>query len=713
LDAARLRIARVGEAAVDGGSLSLKATKTGDELSLDRLSVAGLGGAAVEVRGAAGRQGRWLTLRVDAEKLRDFAALAARVAPGRLSRLLLERAEALSPAKLTLEARASGPGAIGDFAVDTVKGQGSAGQTRFTLAAERSREAAGGAASFAIEAPESGALLRQIGVKSPPAPSGPARIEGSANGRWSDGFDARVAASIAGADFAWRGRLKPDVKSDDDAVLFGAATLKTANAAPLSAAFGLGAPVASPATPVDLAADVVLRGAELGFPRLSGTVAGVKIGGQLRWRPAIEPVAAAAIDPDVALAQSIAGEAQTPTTAQIDGDLALDHASLPALLSLPLGVAAPPPPGAKWSDAPFAPPLVSPPSLELRVKIGALDLADGLPARGATARVRMDAGMFAVDDFAMDVAGGRAWGNFALRRDGAVATLNGKAWLAAVAVDRAALRGRFDASFVFASTGRSASALMSGLAGEGRIDAAGLAIPRLDPGALGRVLAKAQASEAGVEPASVAQALGDEFDKQPLIVPDGTAAVVMNGGVVHVEPLDLAEKSGRASLSADFDLPSQNLTIRATFAEAAGGKFWSGAPPSVAVALTGSLDAPTRQIDPTACVAGLAAQAIARESDRIAAFEEDIRERAYFNRRLKAEQFMRRRAAELAAWTAEQARIRAEQERKRPENETLKASEPPQPTTPPAAVGAAVSTPAALAPKPKADQPDPTASGLY
>ena len=38
LDAAKLRVARVGEAAVDSGSLSLKVTKTGADLSLDRLS---------------------------------------------------------------------------------------------------------------------------------------------------------------------------------------------------------------------------------------------------------------------------------------------------------------------------------------------------------------------------------------------------------------------------------------------------------------------------------------------------------------------------------------------------------------------------------------------------------------------------------------------------------------------------------------------------
>jgi membrane protein involved in colicin uptake len=54
----------------------------------------------------------------------------------------------------------------------------------------------------------------------------------------------------------------------------------------------------------------------------------------------------------------------------------------------------------------------------------------------------------------------------------------------------------------------------------------------------------------------------------------------------------------------------------------------------------------------------LASQAIARETDRIAALEADIRERAFFNRRLKGERFMDRRAAEVEDWRVEQARLK-------------------------------------------------------
>ena len=49
-----------------------------------------------------------------------------------------------------------------------------------------------------------------------------------------------------------------------------------------------------------------------------------------------------------------------------------------------------------------------------------------------------------------------------------------------------------------------------------------------------------------------------------------------------------------------------------------------------------------------------------------------FRERAYFNRRLKAEQFLARREAEIQAFKAEQERLKFEAERKRVEDALVK-----------------------------------------
>jgi hypothetical protein len=714
LEAAKLRVARVGEAAIDGGSLSLRLTRSGDELSLDRLSISGLGGAAVDARGASGAQSRWLNVQLNADKLRDVAAMVGRIVPGPFSRMLVQRADVLSPAKATFEARAPGQGVAGGVGFDSLKAQGSAGQSQFTFKAARSSENTSGlVATFTLDSPDGAAVLRQIGLKPPSVSGGPARLESSANGRWDTGFDATAAASLAGANFTWRGRIKPQPAMSDDAALFGAATVKSDNIMPLLATLGLGGSVNAPAAPVDLAADLVLRGQEVRVPRLTGSVAGSKLSGQLNWRPPPEPTPASSIEADVALARSIAGEAPVATATQIDGDLTLDRASLSALLSLPLGALPPAKPGTKWSDAKFAAPLVEPPPLEIRLKIGALDVTEGLQARSAAARLRMERGRFDINDLSMDVAGGRASGRITVRRDGALATLSGQASLDSTAMDRAGLRGRFGAALAFASTGQSPGALVAGLVGEGQVQTSGLAIPRLDPEALGRVLAKVQTPDALIDETNVTHALGLEFDRQAMSLPDGTAPAVINAGVVHIGPLDIPARGGRASTSADFDLRSQEVTIRAAFSQSEGGRFWSGPPPSVAVAVTGSLDAPSRQIDASGFVAGLAAQAIAREGDRIAMLEADIRERAYFNRRMKAERFMRQRDAELAAFAADQERIKSEADRKRVEDELARPPDAKQKTNTAPASNAGLASPAVVAPGPKADQIDPAGNGLY
>jgi hypothetical protein len=173
---------------------------------------------------------------------------------------------------------------------------------------------------------------------------------------------------------------------------------------------------------------------------------------------------------------------------------------------------------------------------------------------------------------------------------------------------------------------------------------------------------------------------------------------------------------------ASFDLRSLILEVHIGMTDRQTPKYWSGTAPAVSVVLHGPLDAMTREVDSGLFVAGLAAQAIARETDRIAALESDIRERAFFNRRLKASQFMRRRELELAAYAIEQARLKSEGERRRVEAEALKADEDKRRLAPsldpvlppPAAQQELQAAPPRFAPRQQPPlQADPTASGLY
>jgi uncharacterized protein involved in outer membrane biogenesis len=713
LEAAKLRVGRPGDAGFEGGSLGLKLAKSGDDLSLEKLSLSGLGGASVEVSGALGPKGRWVRLNLDADKLDDVATLVGRVAPGDASRWFAARAAALSPAKATLQAWSADPNAPG---LDSVKAEGEAGGAQFNFAAKRSGDAAD--VNFSLEAGDGAALMRQLGVAAAADAGGRAHLEGSAKGRWDLGFDTLASGTLSGADFTWRGRLRPTAGADE-ASLFGSATLKAGDVSGLLAALSL-AKSGGVAAPVDLSADLALRGGQLAAPRLTGSVAGSKVDGKLTWRL----VAPEVVDPDVALAQSIAGEAPG-SKAEVAGDLSLDRANLAGLLGLMLGA-----PQSHAADAGFAPPSLDPPPLDLNLRIGALDLGAGQTARRASVRLRMDRGRLDLDDVEMDLGGARATGRLTLRRDAALAAVTGEASVEPVAVDQPALRGRFGGELTFAGSGDSLGALIGGLAGEGKIELRGAATPHLDPGALTRVLARAQSGDIGIDETNVGYNLGLELDRAALPLPDGAAQATLSAGVIRVGPLAISRAGGSATASATFDLRAQSLALDVAFAEARGGKFWIGPPPAVDVSLTGALAAPARRIDASPLAAGLAAQAIGRDTDRISALEADIRERAWFNRRLKAEKYMRQREAELAAFEADQARQKAEDDRRRAADEAAKAEEdrkraeedaaanapPPSPPNPPADAAKPAPPPAnppTPAPRPKVDAIDPTATGFY
>ncbi len=711
LEATKLHIARVGDARVDGGSLSLKASKTGDKISLERLFLADLGGATIEAQGEATPAGRWINARLDAARLGEFAALMRRVAPGAPSQWLVVRADALSPARATLEARGDGAANAGAFGLEAVKSEGQAGATKFTFKLAPAPGANDALASeLTFDSSDAASLLRQLGVRPAAGVSARARLSATASGRWGSGFDVALNGTLAGTDLGWRGRWRPNPTNEDEASLFGAATLKSDNVMPALALLGVATNGATTQAPVDLQGEIALRGVRLAAPRISGSLAGAKVAGALSWNPSTLSVSD--LDPDVAVAQRIAGETPISPGAEISGEISLDRANAAALAALPFGPAAPAKTGARWSEAKFAPPILTPPQSDVRLRIGALDFGAGAPARNFSGRLRTGGGKFELAEMGFELAGGQVSGDVSVRRDGATAALTGKVAADAINIDRAALRGRFGGALEMAGTGESASTLVAGLVGEGRLNISGVAAARLDAGALARVIARAQAPDAPIDATNIAHQFSQELDKQALTLPDGAVAATLASGVARFGPVETTSPGGHILASGEFDLRTFELAVRAVFEQASGGKFWSGAPPQAAATLAGPLDAPVRREDVSSLAAGLAAQAIARESERIAALEADMRERAFFNRRMKAGRYQARRAAEIAAFEAHQAEFQFEAERARVESALLKAYEeerkaavPTPPDAPP--------RPPEPAPTPKSSAADPAVNGVY
>ena len=680
LRAGSLHIARIGEAEIDSGSLAVNMAKSGPNVTLKRLSVAGLDGASLDIEGASGPDSTAATGHLRADRLHDFAALVSRVAPSDWSRMLVARASELSPAALTFDAHGGASDGGGVPAIDSLRANGSAGETQFSVTLDPRPSDAGRALTVSLDSPNSGALLRQLGVHTPTSGGSRAHIALNANGGWEKGYDVDATSQLAGADLAWRGRFLPAAENGD-AKLFGSAKAKSPNLAPLAIALGLAPANGGVLGPADIGFDATLRGDRWGFSRLAATIAGVKASGDLTYQPLKLLEAVPEASADIARAQEAVGSgaapAKPPPPAEIEGQLTVERMPLGGVLALALGPPQPGRTGARWSDVRFAPTPLRPPSAAVKLRVETLDLADALTAREFATTLRVDRGRLDLDDLAMRIAGGGASGHATLRRDADNVTLTGALALDSVALDRTGFSGRIGGALDFASTGRSPAALINGLAGSGTVTFAGAALARSDPAALDRVVAKAQTPDAPLDETNIAFAFSNELNHAPLAIPDGSAPLSLSAGVMKMGPIKLPQgQGGGETLSADLDLRTLTTQTRFTLTSSASDlKFWSGPAPSAAVTIDNALEAPKRQIDISALSAALAAQAIARETDRISTMEADIRERAFFNRRLKGERLMDRRGQEIQDWEVEQARLKGQAERLRSLEEADRAAE--------------------------------------
>ena len=467
LEATALSVAHAGESGVGGASLRLKLARTGPAWILERLAVAGLGGAVIEATGALGPDGGTASGRLSADRLAEFAALVSRLAPGPWSRALVQRAPLLSPASLAFEAT-SGPLAEGAPALRTLKIAGEVGRAAAALTVAPAAKRDGQAVALVLDSPDSGALLRQLGLAGAPnGAAGPGHVDLRASGGWTPGFDVEATAALAGATVKARGRCAPAAEGDDPR-LFGSFKLTGDNVAPLASVLGL-APPGGAIGPLDASADITLRGDRWTLSRVEATVAGVKASGALGYQPpaeAVEPLGG----PDVSRAADAVNGSGTnpsapPPSAALTGELSLDRLPLADLLGLTLGPPQPASAGGRWPEAKFRRPPLTLPAAAVRLKIGAVSLFDGLGAQGFSAALRLDGGRLDLDDIAMRLAGGAVSGRATLRRSGEIATLDGVLSVEPLLVKRPGFSGRVGGRIDFASTGKSPAALIGGLAG--------------------------------------------------------------------------------------------------------------------------------------------------------------------------------------------------------------------------------------------------------
>lgn len=643
LDARAVRVARFGEGVLDAGRIVAQITRAGGAVELERFSIAGLGGADLTATGALDAKGGRLDLDLDAQRLTDLAALLRRLAPGGLTDALARKAARLSPAKATLRALA-GPG----FALEKATLDAALAGAKAKLEAAREGETL--TIRLAAEHADAAQFLRQFGAETRGVPNkGPGRLDALWRGRLDGPMSANLNARLAGAALAFDGAMELMPLIEGRAPwLRGRAGLEAADATPLLQALDLVSPNVAARASVDVEADVETADGGVTVADLRGWAFASRVSGAARWTPP-------APDADI----------RRP---RLTGALTLDRLSLAEFAALAYGFE----PGAQpaqWSQRSFGPALLDAPDTTLDLAVGRLELDRGRAAGEAKLRLVVGPGVVALDNVAARIGGASLVGGIALRRDGAEGAVSGRLGLGGLALDRAFAGGGLDLELEFAGAGRTPAAIVAGLGGEGRLTTRDLVLPGLAPGAIAPVIAAADEGQMQIEEGSIERALTRGLDAGALPVGERTAALNLAGGVLRAGPIEVESATARASVAAQLDLKTMSLDLRAVLSEKATPRLWSGTPPRIEASWRGPLDAPRREIESGAFFNGLAARQIARDLERIEALEADIRERAYFVRRSKAFDFLRRREAEIAAFEAEQARLAAEAERKRLEDE--------------------------------------------
>ena len=654
-DARALRMARAGQPAVATGHIGVTMARDAGGLRIDRLKLDDVAGAQVEARANIGRAGGYIEFKGEARDFRAPADILRRLAPGGWSDALAARAGALSPMRVAGSAEILRIGeqlAPVRFALE-----GEAGGARLSGA---TKPVADGRmqSNLVIDAKDGAALLTQLGLPAFDALGlGPGRLVAESIGRIGEPAQAKIETHIGDTHVVFDGALNPDLANPG---ADGRLTFASADISPLLRAFALDFPDLTTATPAKGAARALYREGRWRLENLDADVAGARLQGAVERHP----------------------------RGRLEGAIKLGRLSLPWLFGLTLGPPQPARAGALWSDLRFSPDAAAPPEAGLDVEAATLDILPDLAGANARMKLEIAPGRLALTQAQADVAGGRLTGRLSLRRDGAEANLAGQIQATGIALDWPSLSGRATFALDFAGAGASAAALVGSLSGTGRGDAVELRLPRSDPTAVLRVVEAAENERIAVTEQSLASALSRELDLGEIRLASAPLDVALLGGVFKIAA------AGPTGFDAALDLRSLTLNQHVRLAPPQTAFGWKAGLPAIETRFVGPPRAPMRTIETATLTQALAARAIAREQARIEAFEFDIRERAFFYRRLKSDRARddaRRRAEDEARQRAlaEAARLKSEDEARREAEAILRPSAPgaasPPPSLPPPA----------------------------
>lgn len=608
LDADALAFDRPGIAQDDLGRLDVKLAKTDDRVDIDEFTWEGAHGEVIAVSGALTHESAHFDAKIEARRLGPLAALIAAFDPNSAAALIASRLDASSPIDLSLTAEGHTRNGQAELTALRLNGQVGATQVAATLGPDPKQPDAI-TVEARLDAEDSFVLLRLFDLGTAPVERlAPGHVELVAHGSPGASLDARVKAEIAGTQVDFQG----PIKSEPAPAAAGRLKLSGADLSPLLRASGLATPDFATKISAELSGVLAMSPDGMEFREFKGHIADVGVGGTLAY------------------SSKQRGEKA------LTGALDVDSLSMAGLLSLALGPPEPARAGALWSHLIFRAPFFNPPSSRIGLTIKRFDLLPGVSASPAKMTLEIAPGFLVLRDVALKLGEANAKGSIALQREAANAALEAHVEFDDYAFELAGGKGQLTANFDVASAGKSAEALVAGLAGSGHAIVADYALENCDPAALARIFAASEENRLALGSREVALALEDEFRHAPFRAKSLDFDLGVASGVFHLTPKSphdpdaprIKPNNAAAAVSAALDLRNAAVDERLVFTLSAPATDWSGPPPQAVVMIKGPVSSPVRTIDAAAFANALVDRAIKRESARIDAYKSQSQERA-------------------------------------------------------------------------------------
>jgi large subunit ribosomal protein L24 len=609
-----LKIGRAMIAGVDAKQVDVDMRIDARGVEVDRFGVADFGGASLAVKGRINTEAQsphgTISLDLNARSLDGITTAVARFAP-QVAEELRRTAPQLSPMTLRGSLTVDSPAAktANTTAAARFKADGRAGAFRLGLQGE----ATAAAGAFTVQNLE---LLKSANVKLTgqveaddgrqllefakldglfAAAKQPGRMHLSLNGPLDgrltvDGQVMTGAFNIAASGVA----LFPDNASPSAALSF-----RMANAGLRSLRPGAGGKPAEP-VPATVSGKLTLADQAVTLSEITGSVANMGVAGRLA----------------IGLAQPH----------RIDGEFDLGALDVPAALAAILGM---PASGAAatdlWPSEPFEGGLMHGYTGRIMIKSARAMLTPKLLARDVRATVRFDEKSLGVQSVEAEVAGGRMTAELTAERraDGLAASANirfANADAAELLPGDGVMSGRITLDMTAEGSGRSATALVGSLTGNGSFTVDNGTVERLDP-AVFDALTRAVDGGLPIDAVRVRTWLDKALAARALPVTRAEGSITLTAGQARLSNTTVRTPAVELTAGGSANLADGGLDARLVLSGSPGTGGVAQARPEIAITLKGPVANPKRTIDVAGLSSWLALRSVEQQSKKLDALE--------------------------------------------------------------------------------------------